>query len=224
MVPQFNVSTPDDATTDVTTDSWSSNDGLIPEVGGAMGVGQNNMSEEDVHEFIVMILETPSYIWGDHLLRTDAQVKRFSHQVFVYCEKKGLDISEYLFDEFGLIFSGVVLLQGMRKDHADYKLANGIKPKSKKGKKPRKTIDTDEYEISDEELEDDPRQTIGGEYKPVEKKRQPRDAGIGGDKLPAQESEPEPEMPKAAEDAGLIDFGDPDYTEDTIVRGGVVID
>lgn len=177
------------------------------------------MSEEDVHEFLVMVLETPSYIWGDHLLRTDAQVKRFSHQVYIYCEKKGIDISEYLFDEFGLIFSGVVLIQGMRKDHAEYKESNGIVSKKDKKKGRKKTIDVIEHEITDEEIEEDPRQTIGGKYEPVEKKPQPKDSGYGGDNKPA----PEPELPKAAEDDGLIDFADEEITEETVIVGGIPV-
>ena len=215
-MPQFNITAPDDTTT--TTGTLSS-DGVIPPVGEMGNFNEMSMSEEDLHEFVVMCMDMPSMIWGDHLQRTDAQVRRFSHQVYLYCTKKGIDPSDYLFDEFGLVFAGAVLVQGMRKDHAEFKASKGITKKEKKKVKQIKEAQVET--LSEEEIEDDPRQTIGGKYEAVESKPQPKDSGSGGDNLPKKERNPN--EPREAEDDGLIDFSDNQITDETTIIGGIPV-
>lgn len=184
----------------------------VPSMPTAEGMGLGpGMDEEDIHEFLVMVLEMPAMVYGEHLLRTDAQVRRFSHQVFVYCEKKGIDVSEYLFDEFGLIFSGVVLVQGMRKDHKAYKESKGITKKKK-----RDIVEDIVPEMV--EIEEDPRQTIVSDiYVPPEPVVPDHNTSGGGDALPDIDDS------GLAEDAGTIDYSDEEYDEKTVVIGGVCV-
>lgn len=160
-------------------------------------VGQvDDFTEDDIHEFMLMVCELPSMVWGEHLIRTDAQVKRFSHQVYLYCRKKSIDPMDYLFDEFGLVFSGAVLLQGYRADQKKHKGGRGAS----------------ETHIP---VEDDGiHQTVASDkYEPPDA-HEHSDTGSGGDNLPEEPS------------AFVVDEDplNPTSTDGYVMMGGVPVE
>jgi len=74
-------------------------------------------TQEDVDNLCEMIIGIPALIVGDHLIRTKAQMQPFARQLYLYCQKKGINPMDYFFDELGLVLAGGVLVRGMWDDH-----------------------------------------------------------------------------------------------------------
>lgn len=74
-------------------------------------------TQGDVDNLCEMLIGLPALFFGDHLIRTKEQVKPFARQLYLYCQKKGINPLDYFFDELGLALAGGVLVRGMWDDH-----------------------------------------------------------------------------------------------------------
>lgn len=68
-----------------------------------------------------MVVNLPGLFGKDYLKRTDEQCKPFARELYKYCNKKGIDPREYVFDEMGMCLAGAELLGGMYADHQAHK-------------------------------------------------------------------------------------------------------
>lgn len=62
-------------------------------------------SKDDAKFFSQMIWNLPPAIIGDYMEANEKLVKTFGEQLFSYCERKGLNPYDYLFDELGLLLA-----------------------------------------------------------------------------------------------------------------------
>lgn len=86
-------------------------------------------TEKDCIELSMICVNIPSMFGNPHLERTEAQCTPFGRQLHKYCVKKGIDPSDWVFDEFGLVVTGVGLIGGMWADQKAHKVENPkIKP------------------------------------------------------------------------------------------------
>jgi len=76
---------------------------------------------EDAEDFSEMIWNMPAMFMGDHLEPDPAKLKKFSRELYKYCSKKGIDPSEYLFDELPLMMVGGTMGLTMWRAHKDHK-------------------------------------------------------------------------------------------------------
>lgn len=79
------------------------------------------MTQDSCMDLARIVWNLPGMVWGEHLERTDDQIRPFAREMFRYCKKKQIDPSDYLFDEFGLVIIGLGVAGGMRRDHAAWK-------------------------------------------------------------------------------------------------------
>lgn len=78
-------------------------------------------TKKDVEDLCEALINLPAIAFGDHLIRTEAQIKPFAKQLYIYCKRKGIDPRDYIFDEIPLIISAGVLARGMWNDHLKHK-------------------------------------------------------------------------------------------------------
>ena len=95
-------------------------------------------TEEDVAQMVEIVCSTPTMYLDKLPVRTPEQIKPFSHQLYLYCVKKKINPYDYLFDEMGIVITGIGLFGGFYKD---YKQEYG-KEKDKRTDKQRK-LDAD---------------------------------------------------------------------------------
>jgi hypothetical protein len=68
-----------------------------------------SFSKEDSKFFAQMIWNIPPAVMGDYLTVDEKLVNTWGEQLFAYCERKGLNPYDYLFDELGLVMSTGVI-------------------------------------------------------------------------------------------------------------------
>ena len=66
-------------------------------------------TKEDARFFGQMIWNIPPAILGDYMQVDEKLVNQWSDQLFSYCERKGLNLYDYMFDELGLVMSTGVI-------------------------------------------------------------------------------------------------------------------
>ena len=84
-------------------------------------------------DFVKMVTDAfwnmlPDMLWGLPA-RDEKKIEIFNKALINYCNKKGIDVSEYLFDELGLVLSGIPLVISIKKD-LDVKKAKDKKAKA----------------------------------------------------------------------------------------------
>lgn len=118
-------------------------EGVAPEFGeGAesdMAIPEGDLTEKDCIDLVMLTVNIPGLFGNPHLERSEAQCTPLGRQLYRYCIKKGIDPSDYVFDEFGIMVTGVGLVGGMWADHKAYREANP-KNKSAKGRKDDVTV------------------------------------------------------------------------------------
>lgn len=62
-------------------------------------------SQTDSKFFAQMIWNMPPAIFGDYMQVNEKLVATFGEQLFSYCERKGLNPYDYLFDELGIVLA-----------------------------------------------------------------------------------------------------------------------
>lgn len=96
----------------------------------AVAIDGASLTEADCIELSMICVNIPSMFGNPHLERSEAQCTPFGRQLYKYCLKKGIDPADWVFDEFGLVVTGVGLIGGMWSDHKAHKAANQrIEPK-----------------------------------------------------------------------------------------------
>lgn len=101
--------------------------------GAVAKIAVQPLTDEETLGFVKGILSLPhAFIIPKIPQRTDEQLKPFSHELKLYCEKKGIDIREWFFDEFGIIVTGAALAGGY---FEDYKKYYGKKEQTKEDKR-----------------------------------------------------------------------------------------
>ena len=76
-------------------------------------------AEEDLMLLSSGIWSMPGMIFNRLEPLSEEQVKGWNRQLYLYCQKKGIDPFSYLFDEFGLLLSTVTLGAGIFRDYQD---------------------------------------------------------------------------------------------------------
>jgi hypothetical protein len=92
---------------------------------------EGDLTEKDCIELTMICVNIPGLFGNPHLERSEAQCTPFGRQLHRYCQKKGIDPADYVFDEFGLVITGIGLVGGMWADHKTFRAAN---PKNKSAK------------------------------------------------------------------------------------------
>lgn len=98
-----------------------------------LNIPEGDLTEKDCIELTMICVNIPGMFGNPHLERTVEQCTPFGRQLHRYCQKKGIDPSDWVFDEFGLVITGVGLVGGMWADHKTYRVENPKrKPKKRK--------------------------------------------------------------------------------------------
>lgn len=75
------------------------------------------MNEDEMTGLLTALLTLPTIIKPKLPPRTPEQIKPFAHELTLYCQKKGINARDYLFDELGLVLTGVTLGAGIYQDY-----------------------------------------------------------------------------------------------------------
>ena len=76
---------------------------------------------EDCLDVTMMVVNIPAMFGMSHLERDDAACRPFAKALSKYCNKKGIDPNDWIFDEAPLLIAGGGLLGGMYRDHKEYR-------------------------------------------------------------------------------------------------------
>lgn len=92
--------------------------GEAPEQNGTPPVS-TDQTEEDLMLLSVSLWSMPSLIFKKLEPLSEEQIKGWNRQFYLYCQKKGIDPFDYLFDELGILMSTLTLGIGMYHDYQD---------------------------------------------------------------------------------------------------------
>ena len=68
-------------------------------------------------------INIPALYVGTWWLRTPEQTDLFTTELFYYCQKKGINLRDYLFDELPLVLAAINLAGGVYNDYKEFKKA-----------------------------------------------------------------------------------------------------
>jgi len=80
-------------------------------------VSQPVLTEDEVTGLLSAVFIMPTMFLPKLPARTPEQIKPFAHELTLYCIKKNINVRDYLFDELGLVLTGVTLGAGMWNDY-----------------------------------------------------------------------------------------------------------
>ncbi|MHC1576729.1 MAG: hypothetical protein ACXQTE_05185 [Methanosarcinaceae archaeon] len=100
-----------------------------------------------------MVVNLPSVVGLTGVSRSEEEITPFATNLYRYCEKKGIDPSDYIFEEFGLITSGLGLVAGMI---IEYKAERKEKKEGKKARVDPGLGVSDSYTLSKQEEPEQP--------------------------------------------------------------------
>lgn len=93
-----------------------------PPIQGAEFSGTGEVTTlEECESLSRMLWNTPGMLMGDHLTRSDEQIKLYGKELYLYCSKKGIDPRDYVGDWMPLAVLTGTMGIGMFKDHKAYK-------------------------------------------------------------------------------------------------------
>ena len=72
-------------------------------------VVETTFTKEDAKFFAQMIWNIPPAVMGDYMVVDEKLVTQWGLQLFSYCERKGINMYDYMFDELGLVMSTGVI-------------------------------------------------------------------------------------------------------------------
>ena len=70
---------------------------------------ETTFTKEDAKFFAQMIWNIPPAVMGDYMQVDEKLVTQWGLQLFSYCERKGINMYDYMFDELGLVMSTGVI-------------------------------------------------------------------------------------------------------------------
>lgn len=107
-------------------------------MGSADEVVENGSIDEELPEDIDIesfkpllnsLINTPSLYFGTWWIRTPEQTDIFATELHIYCQKKGICIRDYIFDELPLLMVGAQLAGGIYSDYTKHKKNEKTKEK-----------------------------------------------------------------------------------------------
>ena len=84
-------------------------------------VVETTFTKEDAKFFAQMIWGIPPAVMGDYMEVDDKLVTQWGLQLFSYCERKGLNLYDYMFDELGLVMSTGVIAASLAAKYKAHK-------------------------------------------------------------------------------------------------------
>ena len=82
---------------------------------------KTTFTKEDSEFFASMIWGVPPAIMGDYIAVDEKLIKEWGKQLFSYCERKGINIYDYVFAELGLVMSTGVIVTSMAVKYREHK-------------------------------------------------------------------------------------------------------
>ena len=82
---------------------------------------ENLFTKEDARFFGQIIWNIPEGIWGDYMAVDEKLINQWSDQLYSYCERKGINLYDYVFAEFGLIMSTAVIVTSLATKYRAHK-------------------------------------------------------------------------------------------------------
>ena len=82
---------------------------------------QTTFTKEDAKFFAQMIWNIPPAILGDYMQVDEKLVAQWGLQLFSYCERKGVNLYDYMFDELGLVMSTGVIAASLAAKYKTHK-------------------------------------------------------------------------------------------------------
>ena len=104
----------------------------MPEIGEGEEEGGEALSDftvEDAKLLAQSIWNMPSMMLGDYMEPDPKMVNRWGEQLFRYCERKGINMWDYAFDELPLLMSSAMLGGSMVKKYSEHKKEEDAKKK-----------------------------------------------------------------------------------------------
>lgn len=84
-------------------------------------VVKTTFTKEDAKFFAQMIWNIPPAVMGDYLTVDEKLVEQWGLQLFSYCERKGINMYDYMFDELGLVMSTGVIAASLTAKYKAHK-------------------------------------------------------------------------------------------------------
>lgn len=83
------------------------------------GTGEipDDISLDSLKGLINSGVNIPSLYAGTWWIRTPEQTDIFATELYYYCQKKGINLRDWIFDEFALLLAGINLAGGIYKDY-----------------------------------------------------------------------------------------------------------
>ena len=105
--------------------------GEVPQMGEKEGEGINeefpeDISLEDFQPLLNSFINVPGLYFGAWWARSREQTDIFAKELHIYCQKKSINIRDYMFDELPLLMVGAQLAGGI---YSDYKTEKAKKKK-----------------------------------------------------------------------------------------------
>ena len=158
-------------------DETSGMDGGLPgfdEDLNSLGDMPETTTLEECESLARMVWNLPGMFIGDHLIRSDEQIKLFAKEMFLYCSKKGIDPRDYVGDWMPLAMIGGSMALGMIKDHKAYKKSkNGARAQSSApgdgfdtGKGVTGSVTYTDYTLPENKGKPNPASSCGGDATP----------------------------------------------------------
>lgn len=95
------------------------------------GEALSDFNEQDAQLLAQAIWNVPGAMFGDYLAPDPKLVDRWGTQLFRYCERKGINMWDYAFDELPLLMSSMMLGGSMVKKYSEHKKELEIEKKLK---------------------------------------------------------------------------------------------
>jgi hypothetical protein len=84
-------------------------------------VVETTFTKEDAKFFAQMIWNIPPAVMGDYMQVDEKLVTQWGLQLFSYCERKGINMYDYMFDELGLVMSTGVIAASLAAKYKTHK-------------------------------------------------------------------------------------------------------
>ena len=114
----------------------------VKEDDGGVGEIPDDIDLDSFKSIMQSGINIPALYFGSWWLRTPEQCDIFSTELYYYCQKKGINIRDYLFDELPLLFAAIHLGGGIYTDYKEFK------------KTEKKEIDVDKDRLEGEKEEE----------------------------------------------------------------------
>ena len=82
---------------------------------------QSTFTKEDARFYSQMIWNIPGAVLGDYMIVDEKLINQWGDQLFSYCERKGLNLYDYMFDELGLVMSTGVIVTSLTVKYKKHK-------------------------------------------------------------------------------------------------------